>query len=185
MLDEASVRQKMQVVVGSVSSDISSVRTGRAMPSIVEGVMVSVYGGAQRLKIQELASITSPDPASIVISPWDKSIIGEIRKGILEANIGFNPSIDGEVIRISVPPLTTEDREKFVKLLSQKLESGRVMIRQIRAEVMKEVEKAFLGKEFGEDEKFREEKKVQGITDEYIGKIEDVGEKKKQELLQI
>jgi ribosome recycling factor len=185
MLDELSVRQKMQQVVGTVVADISAIRTGRAAPAIVEGVMVSVYGGTQRLKILELASITSPDPSSIVISPWDKSIIGEIRKGIMEANIGFNPSIDGEVIRIAVPPLTTEDREKFVKLLSQKLETGRVMIRQVRAEIMKEVEKAFTEKEFGEDEKFREEKKVQGLTDEYIGKIEEAGERKKQDLLQI
>ena len=185
MLDEASVRLKMQQVLTVVSSDISGIRTGRAAPSIVEGIVVSVYGGTQKLKIQELSSITSPDPSSIVISPWDKSIIGEIKKGILSANIGFNPSIDGDVIRISVPPLTTEDREKFVKLLSQKLESGKVMIRQIRADAMKEVEKSFGEKEFGEDEKFRQEKRVQEVTDEFIIKIEEAGEKKKRELLQI
>jgi ribosome recycling factor len=185
MLDEASVRLRMQQVLVAVTSDIGGIRTGRAVPAIVEGITVSVYGGTQRLKIQELASITSPDTTSIVISPWDKSIIGEIRKGILEANIGFNPSIDGEVLRISVPPLTTEDREKYVKLLSQKLESGKVMIRQVRGESMKEVDKAFGEKEFGEDEKFRQEKKVQEITDEFVRNIEEAGERKKQELLQI
>ena len=168
-----------------VTSDIAGIRTGRAAPAIIEGISVAVYGGAQRLKIQELATISSPDPQSIVIDPWDKSIIGEIKKGILEANIGFNPAIDGELIRLSVPPLTSEDREKFVKLLSQKIEAGRVMIRQIRGEAMKEVQKAFAEKEFGEDEKFGREKRVQAITDEFIAKIEEMGERKKQELLQI
>src|SRR5450759_3125017 len=105
-MDESSVRAKMQSALTSVTSDISGIRTGRASHSLVENIICPAYGGTQRLKILELASISSPDPSQIVINPWDKSIIGDIKKGIMEANIGMNPSIDGEIIRITMPPLT-------------------------------------------------------------------------------
>ena len=184
-MDETSVMSKMQTAVDLVVSDIAGIRTGRATPALVENIIVPAYGGTQRLKVVELASITAPDPGQIIINPWDKSIIGDIGKGIQEANIGMNPSIDGEIIRIIIPPLTTEDREKYVKFLSQKLEAGRVMIRQIRGDEMHGIKKKFEAKELTEDEKFGSEKRLQGITDEFISKIEEMGEKKKQELLQI
>lgn len=175
----------MQKVLDVVHADIGSIRTGRATPALVENIVVPAYGGTQRLRVLEVASISSPDPTSLIISPWDKSIIGDIKKGILEANIGMNPSVDGEVLRIVMPPLTTEDREKYVKLLSSKLENGKVMIRQIRGEEMHEIKKKFEAKEITEDQNFAEEKKVQEVTDEFIKKIEEMGEKKKVELLQI
>jgi ribosome recycling factor len=103
----------------------------------------------------------------------------------MAANIGMNPSMDGEIIRISLPPLTTEDREKYVKLLSAKLENVRIMIRQIRADAMHDIKKLFEEKELSEDEKFAQEKRLQEITDEFIDNINEIGEKKKQELLQI
>jgi len=184
-MDEASVTQKMQKVVDSVAQDISGIRTGRATPSLVENIMVPAYGGTQMMRVLEVASITAPDTSMLVISPWDKSIIGDIRKGILEANMGMNPSIDGEVIRISFPPLTTEDREKYVKLLSQKLENGKVMVRSVRADEMHDIKKKFEEKIMTEDEKVDYETKVQEITDEYVGKIETIGESKKKELLTI
>src|SRR3972149_2193792 len=103
-MDEASLRSRMQQVLDLVTSDIGGIRTGRATPALVEGLAVPVYGGQQKLKIQELATISAPDVQTIVIDPWDKSIIGEIRQGIMDANIGMNPSIDGELIRINLPP---------------------------------------------------------------------------------
>src|SRR3972149_9688681 len=138
-MNEDQIKLRMQQVVDLVVSDISSIRTGRATPALVEDIQVAVYGGQQKLKIQELATISAPDSQTLVIDPWDKSIIGEISKGILVANVGMNPSIDGEIIRISFPPLTTEDRQKYVKLLSTKLEGARGMIRQIRGDAMHEV----------------------------------------------
>lgn len=182
---EPSVTSKMQSALNSLTSDISAIRTGRATPSIVENIVVPAYGGTQRLRVMEVGSINSPDPTQIVISPWDKSIIGDIRKGILEANVGLNPNIDGEIVRISISPLTTEDREKYVKLLSQKLENGKVMIRQVRADEMHEIKKKFEAKEITEDDKTDQEKKLQELTDSFITKIETMGEKKKAELLQI
>lgn len=184
-MDETSIRSKMQQVLDLTTSDVGSIRTGRAVPSLVANLVVAVYGGTQKLKIQELATITTPDTQTIVIDPWDKSIIGEIRQGILAANIGMNPSIDGEIIRIALPPLTTEDREKYVKLLSTKVENGKIAIRQIRGDVMHDIKKSFEEKELSEDEKFDLEKKVQSITDEFVGKIDEGGERKRQELLQI
>ena len=184
-MDETSIRARMTQVLESVSSDIASVRTGRATSAMVESIVCPAYGGTQRLKIQELGSINVSDPQSIVIDPWDKSIIGDIRKGILEANVGLNPSIDGEVIRISIPPMTTEDRVKYVKLLGTKLENGKVMIRQVRGDGMHDIKSVFEKKEISEDEKFGKEKKIQELTDEFVGKIEEMGKKKEEELLQI
>lgn len=184
-MDEDSIKQKMQGVLDLVRTDIGGIRTGRAMPSLVEDITVPAYGGQQRMRVVELATITTPDTQTLVIDPWDKSIIGDIRKGIMEANTGLNPIIDSQILRISLPPLTTEDREKYVKLLSAKLENGKIMIRQIRGDGMREIKKGFEEKEITEDEKFGQEKKMQEITDGFIEKIEELGEFKKQELLQI
>jgi ribosome recycling factor len=184
-MDENQVRSKMQQVLELINTDIASIRTGRATPSLVEDIVVPAYGGTQRLKIVELASISAPDTQTLVIDPWDKSIIGDIRKGIMEANVGLNPAIDNQIVRISLPPLTTEDRQKYVKMLGVKLENGKVMIRQIRGDVMKDIKDAFEKKELTEDEKFQEEKKLQELTDKFVGHIEEMGEKKEKELLQI
>lgn len=184
-MDEASIRSKMSQALNAVVADLGSLRTGKASPALVDDLNVTVYGGQQRLKIKELATVSSPDFQTLVIDPWDKSIIGEIRQGILAANVGMNPSIDGQIIRISFPPMTTEDREKYTKLLSTKLENGRVAIRQIRQDGMHDIKKAFEEKTLSEDEKFADEKKLQEITDEFVGKIDEVGEKKKEELLQV
>lgn len=175
----------MAQVFSMVQSDLGSLRTGKASAALVDDLAVMVYGGQQKLKIKELAGVSSPDHETLIIEPWDKSIIGEIRQGILSANIGMNPSINGQIIRISFPPMTTEDREKYTKLLATKLESGRVMIRQVRQEGMHDIKKAFEEKTLSEDEKFAEEKKLQEITDEFVEKINVMGEKKKEELLQI
>ena len=184
-MDETLLRSKMQQAVDLVTSDIGAIRTGRATPALVEGLVIAVYGGTQKLKVQELATISAPDAQSLVIDPWDKSIIGEIRQGIATANIGMNPMIDGELIRVTMPPLTTEDREAYSRLLSTKLENGRVMIRQLRGDAMHEIKKQFEEKELSEDEKFAQEKRLQEVTDEFIDKLDEAGEKKRQELLSI
>ncbi len=184
-MDESSVKNSMQGVLNKLMEIIGGIRTGRAAPSLVQNMEVSVYGGAQRLRILELASVTSPDPQTLVIDPWDKSVIGEIKKGIEVANVGMNPNIDGEIIRISVPALTTEDRDKFVKLLMSKLEDSRVAIRQIRADNMHNIKQEFEDKKIREDEKFSFEKNLQILTDDFVNKIEEIGNRKKSELLQL
>jgi ribosome recycling factor len=185
LMNEDKIRKQMEEVLDLVRADIASVRSGRATPSIVEDLTISAYGGQQQLKVNELATITSPDPNQIIIDPWDKSIIGEIKKGIDSANIGLTPNIDGEIIRINIPPMTSEDRDKFVRILSTKIENGRVMVRQIRGDAMRDIKTAFEEKELSEDEKFDTEKKLQEITDDYIEQIEKIGDTKKQDLLKI
>lgn len=182
-MQEKEIRQRMQQVLDSTVQDIASIRTGRANSSLVSEIEISAYGGTQKLRVMELANITTPDVETIVIDPWDKSIIGDIKKGIMVANIGMNPSIDGEIIRMALPALTAEDRGKLVKLLSVKLEAGRVAVRQIRAEAMKDIKEMFERKELSEDERKGEEKRVQEMTDEFVGKVNEVGERKEKELV--
>ena len=184
-MDESAIKIRMQKVQELVLSDISSIRTGKATSGLVDNLVIPVYQGQQRLKVQELATITAADPQTLIIDPWDKSIIGEIRQGIISANIGLNPATDGEIIRINLPGLTTEDRENYIKLLSTKLENGRIMVRQVRGDAMRDIKTAFENKEISEDEKFESEKVLQKITDDFIAKIDEAGETKKQELIQI
>lgn len=181
-MDETNIRQRMQAALEAVRQDAGSIRTGRATPALVENIIIDAYGGAQRLRVMELATITAPDPQSIIISPWDKSIIGDIRKGIEQANVGLNPVVAGEIIRINIPPLTSEDRENYIRILHQKLENGRITVRQARQEGMHAVRDAFEKKEISEDQKIVQEKRLQEMTDEYIGKIEEVGRAKESEL---
>jgi ribosome recycling factor len=184
-MDEDAIRTRMQAVLDLLIKDLSQVRTGRATPGLVENIIIAAYGGTQKLKLQEVSSITVPDPQTIVVDPWDKSIIGEIRQGLLASNTGLNPSIDGQIIRISFPPMTTEDREKYIKLLSTKIENGRIMLRQVRADAMQDIKKSFEQKEISEDVRFASEKKLQEITDTFMKRVEDAGRLKEQELLQI
>lgn len=178
-------RQNMQKVMEVLRTDLSTVRTGRATPTLVENVIVSVYGGSTRLKVMEVATISASDPQTLLIVPFDGSIIGEIQKGIGEANIGLTPVIDGAVIRIPIPPLSTERREQLIHLMKQKLENGRIMIRQERHEAMLTIKKEESNKNISEDKVSRLEKEVQKITDDMILEIDLMGKKKEQELLQI
>ena len=181
----ADARSKMRKILDVLRTDLATVRAGRAAPSLVENIIINAYGGTQRLKVMELATITSSDPQSLVITPFDNSIIGEIQKGIAEANVGLNPVIDGQIIRISIPRLSEERRQELIHLMRQKLENGRIMVRQARHETMADIKKQKDQKTISEDEAGRMEKEVQKLTDELIGDIEGMGKKKEEELLAI
>jgi ribosome recycling factor len=168
-----------------LSEDLATVRTGRAMPSLIENVIISVYSGAQRLRIKELATIAVSDPQTLVLAPFDPSIAGEIQKGIMEANIGLTPSTDGNVIRISIPPLSEERRKELIKLMKQKLESGRIAIRQIRQDARNIVRKKHNDKEISEEQMYTTDKEIQKITDEIMIPVDELGRRKEEELLQI
>lgn len=177
----STTHQQMQKALDLLRGDIGTIRTGRATPSLVEHVVVSVYGGSTKLKVMELATVTASDLQTLVITPFDPSIIEEIRKGIQETNVGLTPTVDGTIIRISVPPLSQERRQQLIHLMKQKLENGRIMIRQARHEAMNEIKK----QELSEDETRRLEKEIQKVTDEFIGQIDSLGKHKEEELLQI
>lgn len=181
----AQMRQKMQRALMVLSEDLATVRTGRAMPSLIENVVISVYNGAQRLRIKELATIAVSDPQTLVLQPFDPSIAGEIQKGIMEANIGLTPSTDGNVIRISIPPLSEERRKELIKLMKQKLENGRIAIRQIRQDARNIVRKQHNDKEISEEQMYAADKEIQKITDEIMIPVDELGRRKEEELLRI
>ena len=184
-MDDVAVqmRSKMQKALMVLQEDLSTVRTGRAMPSLIENVVVSVYAGAQRLRIKELATISASDPQTLVLQPYDGSIAGEIQKGIMEANIGLTPSSDGNIIRISIPPLSQERRVELIKL--KKLENGRIAIRQIRQDARNIVRKKHNNKEISEEQMYGIDQEIQKITDQIMLPVDEMGRKKEAELMQI
>jgi len=178
-------QQKMQKVLEVLRADLATVRTGRAAPSLVENIIIKAYGGTQKLKLMELATITSTDPQTLMITPFDKSIVNDIQKGILESNIGLTPSSDGNIIRIAIPPLSEERRQELIRLMKQKVENGKIQIRQVRHEAINIVKKRFADKEISQDDLTRLEKEIQKATDDTIAAIEAMMERKEEELLQI
>lgn len=185
MVDLIDTQSKMLRALEIIRQDLATIRTGRATPALVENVVVTVYGGSQKLKVMELGTISASDPRTLIITPFDPSIIEEINRGLLEANIGLTPFLDGEVIRISIPALSEERRQDYIKLAKQKLEAGRIMIRQIRHELMSKLKQMFEAKEIGEDDRRRTEEDLQNLTDKMIAEIEEIGRRKEEELLAI
>jgi ribosome recycling factor len=179
----SETRQEMEEVIGLLKEDLATVRTGRASPSLVEEIKVEAY--QVKMRLLELAHISVPEPTQILIKPYDPGNIGPIKKAISEANIGLNPIIDGDVIFVSIPPLTEERREELIKVVGHKLEGARILIRQARQETMEKIEGAFEEKEISEDERFRLKDQVQNIVDEFNGQIEELGEGKKKDLMEV
>ena len=176
---------KMQKAVDWGKQDVSTIRTGRANPALVENVVVNAYGGTTKLRIVELANISVVEAQSLVITPYDQSIIGDIRRDLELANLGVSPVIDNNVIRMTFPPLTAERRLEYVKLLHVKLEDGRVKVRQIRHEKMGELKRAFEDGTMTEDDRAWQEEDLQKLTDKMMGEIEKIGEVKQAELIKI
>jgi len=184
-MDLSEIKLKMHKVLEFIKGDVATIRTGRATSALVENIVVDAYGGSTRMRIIELANITVPDTQSIVIAPYDQSLIGDIRRDIIAANTGMAPVIDNNVIRLAVPSLTTERRLEYVKLLHVKLEDGRVKIRQIRHEKMGELKRDFEAREIIEDDRTREEDELQKLTDSIMLEIESLGKSKEAELMQV
>ena len=179
----SQVRQKMQKALDVLREDFATVRTGKANPSLVENIVINAYGGSSPLKVLELATIHIENNSTIVINPFDKSIIAEIEKGISNANVGLNPIVDQEILRINLPPLTEERRQEFVKLIKQKSEAGKVMLRQARHEGMEDAKKRAEEQGHSEDEVTRIEKEVQKLTDEFSEKVDELAGDKEKELM--
>lgn len=179
----SQVKSQMQKALEVLHGDFATVRTGKASPALVENIVINAYGGTQALRVLELATIHIENNSTIVISPFDRSIIAEIEKGISNANVGLNPIVDQDILRINLPPLTEERREELVKLIKQKAEAGKVMLRQARHEGMEETKKQAGGEGFSEDEVKRAEKEIQRLTDEFSEKIDLLAEEKEKELL--
>lgn len=175
----------MQKAVEFTRGEMGTIRTGRANPALVENVIINAYGGTARLRVVELATISVAEGHQLVISPYDQSIAGDIRRDLEAANLGVTPVLDNGVIRMTFPPLTEERRLEFVKLLHVKLEDGRVKVRQIRHEKMSEFKRLFEEGTLPEDDRFSLEKELQEVTDKMMEKIEEMGKVKQTELMKV
>lgn len=180
-----TAREKMKKALEITRSDLTSIRSGRATPALVENIVIMAYGGSQKLRILEMATITTLDAKTIAVSPFDPSTIAEIEKGIMEANTGLTPVVDRDIIRITIPMLSQERRLEYIKLAKAKLEGGRVMVRHIRGDAMRELKKMEEAKSVSEDERKHGEKLVQELTDEMIAEVDSMGARKEAELLQV
>lgn len=171
---------RMQKALEVVTREFSSVRTGRATPALVEGVRVDYYGTPTPLK--QLAGITTPDPKLLLIQPWDANAVQEIERALLKADLGLTPVVDGKVIRVPIPPLSTERREELTKVAHRLAEEGRVSIRTIRHAAKEGIEKLFKDKAIAEDDKFRNLDALQKLTDRYHVKVDETLAAKEAEL---
>lgn len=172
---------KMKKAFESVTREFSEIRTGRASPTLVEGMHVDYYGTPTLLK--QLASISAPDAHLLVIQPWDVSAIPEIEKAIMKSNLGITPSNDGKVVRLSVPQLSKERRQELAKVVHKMSEEGRISLRTIRRDAKEHLEKLEKDKVVSEDDKFRGIEELQKHVDKYIAKVDDLLKNKEKEIL--
>lgn len=178
-----SAEAGMEKVISSFRTDIQSIRAGRANPSILDRVMVDYFG--QMTPLNQTANVSAPEARLLLIQPWDANLIPEIEKGILQADLGINPSNDGKVIRISIPALTAERRKDLIRMVKKETEEAKVAVRNIRREEIETLKKLEKNKELSEDELRTAEEKMQEITDKYTEEIDRITSAKEEELTEI
>ena len=164
-------------------ADLATIRTGHATPALVEHIKVE-YAGVPT-PLNQLAGISAPEAGLLVIQPWDKSSIHNIEKAILKSELGINPSNDGNIIRIAIPPLSEERRQELIKVVHRRVEERRVAIRSLRHDAMNDLRKMEKDKEISQDEHKRAQDQLQKITDVFMAEIEKFGKDKEQELLEV
>jgi len=176
-------QEELDSVIEFFKKDISSIRTGRANPSVLDSVLVESYGS--KVPLQQLANISVVDANCMTVKPWDKNTLKDIEKGIVEADLGFNPVNEGEQIRISIPQPTEEDRKNRVKKLNEKLEQAHIKIRQVRDEIKKSIELAESSKEISEDDKFRFIKEMEEEVKKHNDELQKIRDEKEKEVMTI
>ena len=181
VMDDAEVR--MGKAIDALRRDLATIRTGRASPSLVERLPVDYYGSSTPLN--QLAGISVPEPRMLVIQPWDRGSMAAIEKAIRKSELGLNPTNDGQVVRIAIPPLTEERRKQLVKLVHGHVEEGKVALRNIRRDAMAHVKELLAEKLIGEDDERRAEQQVDELTKRYVNDAERVGKAKEQEVLEV
>ena len=178
LLDE--YKPQFEKVIEHLTQEVASLRTGRANPALVENVQVEAYGSLQPIKA--LGSIATPDAKTLVIEPWDSSVVKAIEAALIEASLGMSPNVDGKVIRLIMPMMTEENRQKMVKVLGEKLEDARVSVRKIREEVKKKIEKQT---GVGKDDIRNDLEKMDKAIKDYVAKIDAIGDKKEKEIMTV
>ena len=180
-LDEA--RERMDGAIEALRGDLAGIRTGRATPALVQGVKVEYYGVPTPLN--QLATISAPEPQLLTIRAFDKSSLGLIEKAILKSELGLTPNNDGRIIRLVIPRLTEERRHELVRVVGRRLEEARVAVRNVRRDVLNDLRFFEKEKEISEDDFHRGKDELQELTDEYIERVGEIGKHKEQEILEV
>ena len=181
VLNEAE--RKMGQSIEAMRRDISTLRTGRATPALIEDLPVDYYGSPTPLK--QIASISAPDARAIMVQPWDKQALRDIERSLTQSELGFNPSNDGNVITVPIPPLTQERRQEMVRLLKRKAEDSKVAVRNVRRDGVDSLRKMERDKDISQDENRRSQDTLQKTTDAHIKSIDEVASAKETEIMEV
>ena len=181
LMDE--LRGRMTKSVDALQEELLGIRTGRASPALVERLQVEYYGTLTPLN--QMASIAVPEPRLLVIRPWDPSALNDIERAIQKSDLGLTPMNDGKLIRLSIPRLTEERRRELVKLVARRVEEGRIAIRNLRRDALKDLQEFEKEKMISEDEFFHAKDQVQELTDQFIARIDEIGKRKEEEVMEI
>jgi ribosome recycling factor len=180
---KSQAQAKMEKAVQVLRKDLLTIRAGRANPALLDKVAVEYYG--TEMPINQMANISTPDPRTLAIQPWDKSALGEIERAILKSDLGLTPTNDGNVIRITIPPLTEERRNELVKVARKMGEEAKVAIRNVRRDANDEIKKLEKNGEIPEDAARRGQEEIQKLTDRFIKEIDQVVAAKEKEMMEI
>ncbi len=179
----AEAERKMGQSIEAMRRDISTLRTGRATPALIEDLSVDYYGSPTPLK--QIASISAPDARAIMVQPWDRQALRDIERSLTQSEMGFNPSNDGNVITVPIPPLTQERRREMVRLLKRKAEDSKVAVRNVRREGVDSLRKMEREKSISQDENRRSQDSLQKTTDAHVKAIDDVAATKEAEIMEV
>lgn len=179
--DKADVERRMKGAVEALKSDLQGLRTGRANTTLLDPVVVEVYGSM--MPLSQVATVSAPEPRMLSVQVWDKSNMIPVEKGIAHANLGLNPIIDGQTLRLPIPDLTQDRRKELAKLAGQYAEKAKIAIRNVRRDAMESLKTDEKKKEISEDERKRSEEQVQKLTDQYVKETDEAAAKKEQEIL--
>ena len=177
------LEEKMEKTISVLKEELSTIRAGRANPNMLDRVMVDYYGTMTQLK--QMAAVSSPEPRTILVQPWDKTAMGSIEKAILISDLGFNPTNDGNSIRINIPQLTEERRKDLIKLVLKTGEQAKVALRNERREANDAIKKLEKTSELSEDDSKKAQDEVQKITDAHIKTIDEVIAKKEKDIMEV
>lgn len=177
------LEEKMEKTISVMKEELSTIRAGRANPNMLDRVMVDYYGTMTPIK--QMAGVSSPEPRTILVQPWDKTAIGSIEKAILTSDLGFNPTNDGNAIRINIPQLTEERRKDLIKVVGKVGEQAKVALRNERREANEAIKKMEKASELTEDDSKKAQDEVQKITDEHIKMIDQLVAKKEKDIMEV
>ncbi|ANU08260.1 ribosome recycling factor [Paraurantiacibacter namhicola] len=179
--DKSDIERRMAGAVESLKGDFSGLRTGRANVSLLDPVVAEVYGSM--MPINQVATVSAPEPRMLSVQVWDKSNVSAVEKGIAKANLGLNPMTDGQTIRLPMPDLNEERRRELAKLAGQYAEKAKIAIRNVRRDGMESLKEDEKKKEISEDDRKRSEEEVQKLTDKYVAEVDEVTDAKEKEIM--